>query len=200
MSSPVLLGSNLLRASRSHVGGATALRRGLAAAASGSFQYESGEASGVKYASRDLPGPTTTLTVVARAGTRYQPLPGYSDALEKFAFKVSGNPIYRWNVFLNTSANDSPLSNAQHFGLHEKQSFSAESFLPIIPERTLSYGANSSEMIYHILQSFLERSYQKQDTRVSSLRGCMFLTDHFSARTERRGHSHHEAHSQKPAR
>lgn len=66
-----------------------ASRRGLAAAASGSFQYETGETSGVKYASRDLPGATTTLTVVAKAGTRYQPLPGYSDALEKFAFKVT---------------------------------------------------------------------------------------------------------------
>jgi ubiquinol-cytochrome c reductase core subunit 2 len=43
---------------------------------------------GIKYASRDLPGPTTTLTVVAKAGTRYQTQPGYSDALEKFAFKV----------------------------------------------------------------------------------------------------------------
>lgn len=61
--------------------------RGLAAAASGSFQYETGEELGVKYASRDLPGPTTTLTLVAKAGTRYQTHPGYSDALEKFAFK-----------------------------------------------------------------------------------------------------------------
>jgi hypothetical protein len=62
--------------------------RGLAAAASGSFQYETGEELGIKYASRDLPGPTTTLTLVAKAGTRYQTQPGYSDALEKFAFKV----------------------------------------------------------------------------------------------------------------
>jgi len=52
------------------------------------FQYEAGEAAGVKIASRDLPGPTTTLTVVAKAGSRYQPFPGYSDLLEKFAFKV----------------------------------------------------------------------------------------------------------------
>lgn len=62
--------------------------RSLAAAASGSFQYETGEEAGVKYASRDLPGPTTTLTVVAKAGTRYQAQPGFADALEKFAFKV----------------------------------------------------------------------------------------------------------------
>lgn len=63
-------------------------RRGLAAAASGSFSYETGESSGVRFASRDLPGPTTHLAIVAKAGTRYQPLPGFSEALEKFAFKV----------------------------------------------------------------------------------------------------------------
>ena len=64
-------------------------RRGLAAAASGSFSYETGEAVGVKFASRDLAGPTTTLAVVAKAGTRYQVLPGFSNGLEQFAFKVS---------------------------------------------------------------------------------------------------------------
>ena len=63
-------------------------RRGLAAPASGSFSYETGDTSGVKFASRNLPGPTTTVAVVARAGTRYQPLPGFSEGLEKFAFKV----------------------------------------------------------------------------------------------------------------
>ena len=70
-------------------------RRGLAAAASGSFGYETGEANGIKYASRDTPAPTTTLAVVAKAGTRYQPLPGLADGLEKFAFKVSKVNITR---------------------------------------------------------------------------------------------------------
>lgn len=87
MASPASLGSRALRASH-RIPRSAIQTRGLAAAASGSFQYETGDASGVKYASRDLPGATTTLTVVAKAGTRYQPLPGYSDALEKFAFKV----------------------------------------------------------------------------------------------------------------
>lgn len=63
-------------------------RRGLAAVASGTFNYETGDAAGVKFASRDLAGPTTTVAVVAKAGTRYQVLPGFSDGLEKFAFKV----------------------------------------------------------------------------------------------------------------
>lgn len=63
-------------------------RRGFAAPASGSFSYETGDAHGVKFASRDLPGPTTHLAVVARAGTRYQAFPGFADGLEQFAFKV----------------------------------------------------------------------------------------------------------------
>ena len=63
-------------------------RRGLAAPASGSFVYESGDVEGVKFASRDLPGPMTTVAVVAKAGTRYQVLPGFADGLENFMFKV----------------------------------------------------------------------------------------------------------------
>ena len=63
-------------------------RRGLAAPASGSFQYQSGEAKGVKFASRDFAGPTTTLALVAKAGTRYQPLPGLTEGLANFAFRV----------------------------------------------------------------------------------------------------------------
>ncbi|KAI9803934.1 MAG: ubiquinol-cytochrome c reductase core subunit 1 [Piccolia ochrophora] len=62
-------------------------RRNLAAAASGTFQYRTGEAAGVKVASRDLAGPTTTLGLVARAGTRYQWYPGFTEGLETFAFK-----------------------------------------------------------------------------------------------------------------
>lgn len=88
MASPAMLGSRALRASQTSLHTAAPSRRGLAAAASGSFQYETGDASGVKFASRDVPGATTTLAVVARGGTRFQPYPGYSDALEKFAFKV----------------------------------------------------------------------------------------------------------------
>ncbi|KAF2006109.1 LuxS/MPP-like metallohydrolase [Amniculicola lignicola CBS 123094] len=62
-------------------------RRGLAAPASGSFQYQSGEAKGVKFASRDLSGPTTTLALVAKAGTRYQTLPGLTEGLANYAFR-----------------------------------------------------------------------------------------------------------------
>ncbi|KAF2016743.1 LuxS/MPP-like metallohydrolase [Aaosphaeria arxii CBS 175.79] len=64
-----------------------AQRRGLAAPASGSFQYQSGDAKGVKFASRDFAGPTTTLALVSKAGTRYQPLPGLTEGLAAFAFR-----------------------------------------------------------------------------------------------------------------
>ena len=88
----MLLNSNLIRSAQSGLRrqcpNTTIQHRGLAAAASGSFSYETGDASGVKFASRDIPGATTTLAVVARAGTRFQPYPGYSEALHKYAFKV----------------------------------------------------------------------------------------------------------------
>ena len=93
MLSPAVLGRGASQAVRRKLLASQVPARGVAAASSGSFQYETGDAAGVKFASRDIPGPTTTLTVVARAGTRYQNLPGYSDALEKFAFKVSPLPV-----------------------------------------------------------------------------------------------------------
>lgn len=64
-----------------------ASRRAMASAASG-FQYDISESAGVKVANRQGAGPTSTLAVVAKAGTRFQPLPGFSDALAQFAFKV----------------------------------------------------------------------------------------------------------------
>lgn len=65
-------------------------RRGFAAANAGetSFSYESADVSGIKVASRDVFGPTTKLAVVAKAGSRYETLPGLTTALEQFAFKV----------------------------------------------------------------------------------------------------------------
>jgi ubiquinol-cytochrome c reductase core subunit 2 len=64
--------------------------RGLAAASSGStsFSYETADVAGIKVASRDVSGPTTKLAIIAKAGTRYQTLPGLTAGLEQFAFKV----------------------------------------------------------------------------------------------------------------
>ena len=63
-------------------------RRSMASATSG-FQFNASETAGVKLANREVGGPTGSLALVAKAGARYQPLPGFSDALEQFAFKVS---------------------------------------------------------------------------------------------------------------
>ncbi|KFY04652.1 hypothetical protein V491_09284, partial [Pseudogymnoascus sp. VKM F-3775] len=63
-------------------------RRGFAAATgSTSFSYESADVNGIKVASRDVAGHTTKLAVVAKAGTRYELLPGLTAGLEQFAFK-----------------------------------------------------------------------------------------------------------------
>ncbi|KAG6042235.1 hypothetical protein E4U41_002578 [Claviceps citrina] len=61
-------------------------RRGFAAAAS-TGAFETADVSGLKVASRDAHGPTTKLAIVAKAGTRYEPLPGLTVGLEEFAFK-----------------------------------------------------------------------------------------------------------------
>lgn len=50
--------------------------------------FEATEIAGLKVASKDAGGPTTRLAIVAKAGTRYQPLPGLTVGLEGFAFKV----------------------------------------------------------------------------------------------------------------
>ncbi|KAK4691461.1 hypothetical protein P7C71_g5541, partial [Lecanoromycetidae sp. Uapishka_2] len=87
MISRALIARNGQRALQWHIRSGD--KRCMAAAASGSFSYETGDAAGIKVASRDIPGPTTHLAVVAKAGTRYEPLPGFSEGLEKFSFKVT---------------------------------------------------------------------------------------------------------------
>jgi len=63
-------------------------RRSLAAPASGSFQYENGEAAGIKFASRDRPGPVSSIALVSQAGTRFETAPGLTEGLKWYAFKV----------------------------------------------------------------------------------------------------------------
>ena len=66
--------------------------RGFAAAASPKASYEPTTIAGVKVAARDDNGPTTRLAIVAKAGTRYEPLPGLTVGLEEFAFKARPSP------------------------------------------------------------------------------------------------------------
>ncbi|RPB15560.1 LuxS/MPP-like metallohydrolase [Morchella conica CCBAS932] len=62
-------------------------RRGMAAAVANPFHYSVADATGIKVTSRDDGGPTTSLAIVARGGSRYESAPGVAHALEKFAFK-----------------------------------------------------------------------------------------------------------------
>ena len=156
MASPASLGPRALRAGSRHVPVRSLQKRGLAAAASGSFQYETGDASGVKFASRDLPGATTTLTVVAKAGTRYQPLPGYTDALEKFAFKVC-HPLALWYSSTTNAVPSQPLDGLP-CALLGKQNCWVASFLHTILVKILSSEPNSSAKTYHISPNCWEKS------------------------------------------
>ena len=69
-------------------GATKTVQRGFAAAAaSPKASYEPTSIAGLNVASRDDHGPVTRLAVVAKAGTRYEPLPGLTVGLEEFAFK-----------------------------------------------------------------------------------------------------------------
>lgn len=69
-------------------GAAKLAQRGFASAAATAASYEPTDISNVKVASRDDGGPTTRLAIVAKAGTRYEPLPGLAVGLEEYAFKA----------------------------------------------------------------------------------------------------------------
>ncbi|KAI9367267.1 Metalloenzyme, LuxS/M16 peptidase-like protein [Aspergillus egyptiacus] len=62
-------------------------RRGMASAAAPGVQYNVESVAGVNVANREPAGVTGTLALVAKAGSRYQPYSGFSDALELFAFQ-----------------------------------------------------------------------------------------------------------------
>lgn len=68
-------------------GAAKIAQRGFAVAASEKASYEPTNIAGVKVAARDDGGPTTRLAIIAKAGTRYEALPGLTVGLEEFAFK-----------------------------------------------------------------------------------------------------------------
>ncbi|EMC96320.1 hypothetical protein BAUCODRAFT_69548 [Baudoinia panamericana UAMH 10762] len=90
-------------------------RRGLAAPASGSFQYQTGEAQGIKFASRDQPGPVGTLALVAQAGTRYETAPGLAEGLKFYAFK---NTERRSTLRIQR---ESELLGSQLFSYHSRE-------------------------------------------------------------------------------
>ena len=58
-----------------------------AVSSSSTFNFTVGDSQGIKVASRDDGRPTTSLSVVIRAGSRYEPSPGVASLLQKFAFQ-----------------------------------------------------------------------------------------------------------------
>lgn len=66
----------------------TSTVRGMASAVAPGPRYDVSESAGVKVANRDAPSSMGSLILVAKAGPRYQLFPGFSEALESFAFKV----------------------------------------------------------------------------------------------------------------
>ncbi|CCG80565.1 Cytochrome b-c1 complex subunit 2,mitochondrial [Taphrina deformans PYCC 5710] len=61
--------------------------RSMATEASQAFSFSVRDSAGIKVASRDDGRPTTSLSVVIKAGARYEPAPGVAHVLEKFAFQ-----------------------------------------------------------------------------------------------------------------
>ncbi len=144
-------------------------RRTLASAKSAGYSFETGEVNGIKFASRDIPGPTTQLALVARAGTRFQVFPGFAEGLEKFAFKVLSWTYegmlhdvltMAWNLF-SRHISDHPSVSL------ESQSCLGRSYSHTIQEKILSSVPNSSETIYHTSPNYSVKSSQKPGSPVS---------------------------------
>ncbi|KJZ71130.1 Cytochrome b-c1 complex subunit 2 [Hirsutella minnesotensis 3608] len=69
--------------------GARLLQRRSYAAAAATGAFETSDVSGLKVASRDAHGPTTKLAVIAKAGTRFQPLPGLTNTQRRSALRIT---------------------------------------------------------------------------------------------------------------
>ncbi|GKT86600.1 LOW QUALITY PROTEIN: cytochrome B-C1 complex subunit 2 [Colletotrichum tofieldiae] len=123
--------------------------RRFASAAAGSGAFETSDVGGVKVAARDSQGPTTKLAIVAKAGTRYQPLPGLAAGLESFAFKPGFNP---WNQPVKKQCADTVFN---------EQNTAKRSGLRIIRESEL---LGSQLTAYHTREALvLEASFFRDD-------------------------------------
>ena len=147
-------------------------RRSMASAANPAFQYDVSEASGVRIANREVEGPTGTLALVAKAGSRYQPFPGFSDALDRFAFKVgpmaSIGSYQAYLVILNIQflLNRLP-SSGLHCGSPGRLSCWAVKSRRHTRAKTLSSGPSSSPRISLTSQSCWLRLLPRPSSQVS---------------------------------
>lgn len=60
----------------------------MAALVANPFHFSESKTSGLRIASRDDGGPTSSVALVVRGGSRHQPAPGLAHGLQQFAFKV----------------------------------------------------------------------------------------------------------------
>ncbi|KAM7186359.1 putative mak10 subunit [Naviculisporaceae sp. PSN 640] len=81
--------SALTRGSQLALRRPNAAQRGFAAVASPKASYEPTDIAGVKVAARDDHGPVTRLAVIAKAGTRYEPLPGLTNTRKRSALRIT---------------------------------------------------------------------------------------------------------------
>lgn len=95
ITSTMISRSSLARTAQQAARRSCGVQRRTFAAAASTGSYETSDVTGLKIASRDAHGPTTKLAIVAKAGTRFQPLPGLTVGLEEFAFKVRKPGIRR---------------------------------------------------------------------------------------------------------
>jgi hypothetical protein len=75
------------------------------------------DAAGVKVASVDHGQPTSTVTVLVKAGSRFQPKAGVAHALKNFAFKVGSHYLRPSSTILIFSCG----CRAQLNGLHSER-------------------------------------------------------------------------------
>ena len=161
--------------------------RGMASAVAPGPRYDVSESAGVKVANRDAPSPMGSLVLVAKAGPRYQPFPGFSEALESFAFKV-GSPSPIDSHLRYFSMGTMKLPNSNHFiSIHSLHSNGrlcgsigrlncwAARFPPHIRARTSSSGPSSSQTTFHTLPSCWPKLLPKRGSQVSDRRGAMVV-------------------------
>lgn len=158
--------------------------RGMASAVTPGPRYDVSEAAGVKVANRDVVGATGSLVLVAKAGPRYQPFPGFSEALESFAFKVrSSYPIglllhhITWgrsttNHYVTI---DSLHSNGRRCGSLGRLNCWAVRFPRHIRARTSSSRPSSSRTIFHTSPSCWPKLRPKPSSQVSGGMWAMII-------------------------
>ncbi|RKU43985.1 ubiquinol-cytochrome c reductase core subunit 1 [Coniochaeta pulveracea] len=129
--------------------------------------FEATEIAGLKVASKDAGGPTTRLAIVAKAGTRYQPLPGLTVGLEGFAFK---NTQKRSALRI---VRESELLGAQLSARHTREALVIQadflrSDLPYFLELLAEVSSQTKYLTYEFHEQ-VEKVLHLKQARISSL-------------------------------